>query len=253
MQRNQIETITATIRENIQNSTLGPFHVLPTRRALAEQFNTTIETIGRVLHNLEVEGLIVKGKGRTMRVNTPRARITTNDEVFRDVMIRQGHQVKTEHIKTPGIMGMSPELAQLFRMPEGTPVIERMRREIVDGRVYRYSRKVYLAELVPAEHLEKMQADYAYNVRKVLEEARLLSRIEEIVIARVITEKWEADILQAAKGAPVLDQWKINYDEDKKVSWVSQVVFNAVYFEKRFDYAPADEPKPSNFLGAENY
>ncbi len=206
MRKSHVEAIKNQIREDIKSGRLRESDALPPRSALVEQFNATYDTVEKALHALEIEGLIVKSRGRVLRVSPRRARVTTNDEVFRDVMAAMGYEVKVEHLKTPGIIPMSPSLAKLFRMPEGTPVIERMRREIVNGIVYRYSRKTYLAELVPAEHLEKRQADYTYNVRRVLEEARPLSRIEEIIIARAITETEEAHILNAAKGAPVLDQ-----------------------------------------------
>lgn len=251
--RNQIETITEQIRNDIQSGKLGTYKALPTRRAMAEEFKTTVDTIARVLRDLEIEGSIVKGKGRTMRVNGPRERINSNAERFSDVMVAQGHDVKVEYIKTPGVVNAPAAIAQVAGWSEETQVIERMRREIVDGVVYRYSRKVYLAEIVPQEHLAAMQADHTYNVRSVIEEQRPLLRIDERLFARAISDKAEATILGTIKGAPVLEMQKINYDEQKKVLWVSIVVMNAQYFEKRFDYLPSDKPRSSNFLTDENY
>jgi DNA-binding GntR family transcriptional regulator len=251
--RSQIETIVAQIRADIQSGKLRPRQALPTRRAMAEEYSTTPDTITKVLQALEIEGLITKSKGLTMRVNIPRERITANNERFADIMAAEGHDVEVEHIKTPGVVEAPPDIAKVARWQAETPVIERVRREIIDGAVYRYSRKVYRADLVPAEHLAAMQADHTYNVRKVIEQQRPLSRIEERLIARAITDKAEAEMLGTIKGAPVLEQWKINYDQKKNVAWVSIVVFNAQYFEKRYDYAPGDEPRTSSFLNGENY
>ncbi|HLQ29150.1 MAG TPA: GntR family transcriptional regulator [Ktedonobacteraceae bacterium] len=243
----QIETITQQLREDILQGAFKPYNVLPTRRALADQFGTTPDTVSKTLRNLEVEGLLVKGKGRSVHVNTPRERVTTNDETFRDYMKAQGYTVKVEHLATPGIIPATPQLARLFRVPIGTQLVERARREVVDGIVYRYSRKYYRAKFVSEEMLQKIREDYTFNVRVILEEQQPLARIQERLIARTITDTAEAELLQAAKGLPVMEQWKINYAHDKSVVFIALVVFNAVYFVKTYDYAPGDEPKLSEF------
>src|SRR5438105_15634386 len=95
--------------------------------------------------------------------------------------------------------------------------------------------------------LQKLQEDATFNIRTILEAQKPLARIQERLIARTITETAEAELLQAAKGVPVLEQWKINYAHDKSVVFLSLVVFNAAYFVKTYDYAPGDEPKLSEF------
>lgn len=245
---NHVETITARIKTDIIEGKIGQYNALPNRRALAVQFGTTVDTIAKVLINLELEGLIVKGPGKSMIVNTPRTRVTTSGEIFRDVMAEEGHKVKVEYVAMPCIIEASPEVAHMLRVPVGTPVVERKRREIIDGVVYRYSRKLYLADLISKEHLEAMQADYAYDVRTVIEAQCPVVRIEERLFARAITNKVEADILGTIKGAPVLEQWMLNYDEQKRVLWISIVVFKATHFIKKYDYAPGDSPKSTSFV-----
>jgi DNA-binding GntR family transcriptional regulator len=243
----QIEDITRQLREDILKGAFKPYNVLPTIRALADQFGTTADTLSKVLRNLEIEGLLVKGKGRSIRVNMPRERITTNEETFRDYMKAQGYTVVVEPITTPGVIAATPQLAKLFRLPVDTQLIERARREIVNGIVYRYSRKYYRAEFVSEDVLQRIRNDNTFNVRAVLEEQRPLARIQERIIARTIIDPEEAELLQAAKGSPVMEQWKINYAYDKSVVFVSLVVFNATYFVKAYDYAPGDEPRLSEF------
>jgi DNA-binding GntR family transcriptional regulator len=85
---NQVETISNTIREQILAGAFKPYNVLPTRRALAEQFHTTPDTIAKVIALLQSEGLVSQS-GRTVRVNVPRGRVTTTDETFRDYMKAQ--------------------------------------------------------------------------------------------------------------------------------------------------------------------
>lgn len=246
--KSHVETITAMIKSDITEGKIGQYNALPTRRALAAQFGTTVDTIAKVLTNLEVDGLIVKGPGKSMMINTPKTRVTTSGEIFRDVMAEEGHNVKVEHLAIPCIVEASPDVAHMLRVPIGTPVVERKRREIVDGVVYRYTRKLYLADLVSKENLEAMQADYAYDVRTVIEAQYPVVRIEERLFARAITDKVEADILGTIKGAPVLEQWMLNYDEQKRVLWISIVVFKATYFVKKYDYAPGCAPKSTNFV-----
>jgi DNA-binding GntR family transcriptional regulator len=243
----QVEHITQQLREDILKGAFEPYNVLPTIRALADQFGTTADTISKVLRNLEIEGLLAKGRGRTIHVNIPRERVTTNDETFRDYMKVQGYAVKVEHLATPGIIPATPQLANLFHLPVGTQLVEQARREVVNSVVYRYSRKYYRAEFVSEDILQKIREDYTFNIRSILDRERPLVRIQERIIARTIIDTQEAELLQAAKGSPVMEQWKISYAQDKSVVFVSLVVFNAAYFVKTYDYVPGDEPKLSEF------
>jgi DNA-binding GntR family transcriptional regulator len=238
---NQVETISTTIREQILAGAFKPYNVLPTRRALAEQFHTTPDTIAKVIALLQSEGLVSQS-GRTVRVNVPRERITTTDETFRDYMKAQGIDVVVEHLGTPGVIPMTPELAKAFNMPVGTLVVERGRREIVNGVPYRYSKKYYLASLVDEESLRHIRQDRAFNVRDVIKGQRPLARMHEEIIARAVTIKEEMSILNAVKGTPVLQLTRINYADDNSVLWVSQVVFIGAYFVKTYDYKPGEEP-----------
>jgi DNA-binding GntR family transcriptional regulator len=238
---NQVETISNTIREQILAGAFKPYNVLPTRRALAEQFHTTPDTIAKVIALLQSEGLVSQS-GRTVRVNVPRERITTTDETFRDYMKAQGIDVVVEYLGTPGVIPMTPELARAFNMPVGTPVVERGRREIVNGVPYRYSKKYYLASLVDEEALRQIRQDRAFNVRDVVKGQRPLARMHEELIARAVTTKEEMSILNAVKGTPVLQLTRINYADDDSVLWVSQVVFIGAYFVKTYDYKPGEEP-----------
>lgn len=238
---NQVETISNTIREQILAGAFKPYNVLPTRRALAEQFHTTPDTIAKVIALLQSEGLVSQS-GRTVRVNVPRGRITTTDEAFRDYMKAQGIDVAVEHLGTPGVIPMPPELARAFNMPVGTPVVERGRREMVKGVPYRYSKKYYLASLVDEESLRQIRQDKAFNVRDVIKGQRPLAKMHEELIARAITTKEEMGILNAVKGTPVLQLTRINYADDNSVLWVSQVVFVGAYFVKTYDYKPGEEP-----------
>jgi len=247
-----VENVTDQLRRDIFNGSFRPYNTLPTRRVLAEKFSTTPDTISKVIKNLEVEGLLSKGKGRAMRVFSPRERVTTNEETFRDYMQAQGHKVTVEHLATPGVIQATPQLAKLFRVPVETQLVERARREIVDGIVYRYSKKSYLASLVSKDVLEQIRQSYTFNVREVIEEKLPVYRVQERLIARSITDKEESDILQAARGVPVMEQWKINYAEDKTVTFISLVVFNAAYFVKTYDYSPGNEPKLSEFVTSIN-
>ena len=238
---NQVETISTTIREQILAGAFQPYNVLPTRRALAEQFHTTPDTIAKVIALLQSEGLVSQS-GRTVRVNVPRERITTTDETFRDYMKAQGIDVVVEHLGTPGVIPMTPELAKAFHMLVGTPVVERGRREIVGGVPYRYSKKYYLASLVDEESLRQIRQDKAFNVRDVIKGQRPLAKMHEELIARAVTTKEEMGILNAVKGTPVLQLTRINYADDNSVLWVSQVVFIGAYFVKTYDYKPGEEP-----------
>ena len=236
------ERITIELREKIEAGAYRPKQILPTRRELAQQFNTALDTIAKVIRVLELEGVIVKGKGRALLVAEQRERVTTNDENFRDYMLDKGYTVKVEQLATPGVIEATPKLAKIFNVSPGTLLIERGRREIIDERVYRYSKKYYLASLVPPEELKNIQQDNTYDIKKVLKKQKPLIRVQERLIARNVITKEEAEILQATTGIAVMEQWKINYTEGMLITWVSMVVFNAAYFEKVYDYEPGEEP-----------
>lgn len=236
------EKIAAELKERIESGAYRPKQTLPTRRELAKQFSTALDTIAKVLRILELEGIITKGKGRSLLIAEQRERVTTNDENFRDYMLDKGYTVKVEQLTTPGIIEATPSLAKAFDVPIGTALVERGRREIIDDRVYRYSKKYYLSSMIPQEELEKIKSDNTYDIKKALKKQKPLIRIKERLFARNVTSKEEADILQVTTGTAVMEQWKINYTEGMLITWVSMVVFNAAYFEKVYDYEPGDEP-----------
>ena len=236
------ELVTDKLRRDIQSGTFKPSGKLPSRKDLAKHYDIALETLRKVLATLEIEGVITKGKGRSLVVSNQRERVTANAENFRDYMLDQGYTVKVEQLDTPGIIEATPRLAHIFHVEVGTPLVERGRREIVDGVVYRYSKKYYLASLINETDLKRIQLDNTYDVKKVVKNQKSLKRVQERIIARNITTNEEAAILGVSKGIAVLEQWKINYAEDMTITWVSMVVFNGAYFEKIYDYDPGDEP-----------
>lgn len=240
---NHVETISQTIREQILAGAFKPYDVLPTRKALADQFHTTPDTIAKVIALLQSEGLVFAKEGRTIYVNTPRERITTTEETFRDYMKAQGFEVVQENLGEPHLIPMDPEVAKAFQMPVGTSVVARVRREIVDGIPYRYSMKYYAAPLVDKQALQGMQQDETFNFRAILAEEKPIVWMHEEIIARAVLTAEEMDILHVSRGTPVLQLTQINYAADGSRVLYAKVVFIGAYFVKAFDYAPEEEPK----------
>ena len=246
MPSNKIETISEVLRKQISEG-MFPYGELPTIKTLSSELETTPDTIRTVMEGLEAEAWIYKRPGRAYHVVNRKIRLTTNEETFRDSMRAQGRKVKTENLVAPHVIESSPRLAHLFRVPNGTPIIERVRTDTVDGIVYRYSRKYYLASLLTKEEIEAMTRDTTFNVRTLIDQRDPVVRIEDIIIARTIESPELAIFKTNNRRLPMLEQHRINYSGQRQVLYISNVIMHAAFFEHRIDYAPDQEPKSTEF------
>ena len=107
---------------------LPPGSPVQPERALSEQFNISRTTVRQALHDLAVEGRIVRMQGRGTFVATPkitqRLQLTSYTEDMRTQGLRPGSQLIDVTVTEA-----EPDVADSLDLPEGAPVIrvERVR------------------------------------------------------------------------------------------------------------------------------
>src|SRR5918999_3593884 len=114
------------LRQHIDG--LPPGSPVQPERALSEQFNISRTTVRQALHDLAVEGRIVRMQGRGTFVATPkitqRLQLTSYTEDMRTQGLRPGSQLIDVTVTEA-----EPDVADSLNLPEGAPVtrVERVR------------------------------------------------------------------------------------------------------------------------------
>ena len=101
--------------------------VLP-ERALSDQFNISRTTVRQALHDLAVEGRIVRMQGRGTFVATPKVTQRLQLTSYTEDMTAQGLRPGSRLIDVT-VAEAEPDVADSLGLPEGTPVtrVERVR------------------------------------------------------------------------------------------------------------------------------
>ncbi len=107
---------------------LAPGTPVAPERALSEQFNISRTTVRQALHDLAVEGRIVRMQGRGTFVASPKVTQNLQLTSYTEDMIAQGLRPGSKLIDVT-IIDAEPEVAMRLDLREGTPVvrIERVR------------------------------------------------------------------------------------------------------------------------------
>jgi GntR family transcriptional regulator len=191
-----------TLRERIEDGTLGPGAALPSESQLSTEFGVSRPTVLKALSILRQDGWIEsqQGRGHFVRGRPPIGR--RSPAYARDAMtIDESVQVEILHV---GPVLASPRIATVLGIPAGTPVYERRRRTLADSGTVDLVTTFVPVEIAVgtditkpepisgslAEHIERrkgMRGDYAH----------------EWLTARRATED-EAKLLDIDPGDPVL-------------------------------------------------
>jgi GntR family transcriptional regulator len=107
---------------------LPPGTPVAPERALSERFNISRTTVRQALHDLAVEGRIVRMQGRGTFVASPKVTQTLQLTSYTEEMTAQGLR-PTSKLVDVTLTEAEPDVAHRLDLPEGTPVvrIERVR------------------------------------------------------------------------------------------------------------------------------
>lgn len=234
----KVENITNVLREQIVAGDFGRYGRLPSRTELAKQFNTTRETINKVVLQLQAEGLLVAKGTRGVSINKPRMRIPGITPRFDLLLQEQGLTPVETNISIPEVVPAPLEVANAFSIEKDAPVVRRFRRQGTTIAHYRLAENFYSIELAGGAILKKMQEDDRFDVLQAIKEAhgKVITQVHEDVIGRLPTKE-EQELLGIIRQAPVLEVLRTNYAEDNTVVMFNKLIFVASFFVLSYNYS----------------
>jgi GntR family transcriptional regulator len=133
----KIDDITDAIRQRILNGEYGTAGRMPSLRLLAEELGTTRETMNKAIQHLQAEGLLLSQGKAGVFVKKPRTRVPGITARFDRYLQEQGLTPVETNIDEPAIVPAPADVAKVFGVAEGTPVVRRLRRQGTTAAPYR--------------------------------------------------------------------------------------------------------------------
>lgn len=220
------QRITAGLRAQIEDGTLGPGAPLPSEQEVARQYEVSRQTACAALEALEHEGLaeVRPRRGRIVRTHpqfirlgsdrySPRHRETGLSPFLRECA-KQGRTGRFEVLSIDRVQPPS-FVAERLGVPETTESV--LRRENVfwagNDPVH------YVTTYIPwsiAKDTGLLQEDvpHRFGIHGVLEDQHhTMARMREEVTSRMPAPE-ESRLLRLRAGVPVLDVWHTSIDQD---------------------------------------
>jgi GntR family transcriptional regulator len=239
------ERIADDLRQRICSGKLGPGDRLPSETALVEQYGKSLPTLRQALGLLQSEGLIEKVHGRGNFVRRPRTPVlrTNRRHQWEKDRVREPEELRARTGATEHDTGLQvddldfyaaysdakadPELAEIFGVPVGTPLLERVYRTRYRAEPFPFSlvRSYLVHALVAAnpELLDVSNEPWPGGTQSQLHTVGIeLDRIDERVTARPPTAE-EAEELGLPPGTSVIVLRKTSYDTEGRVAELSDV------------------------------
>ena len=204
-----IEALKAGIREGVWQ----PGDRLPGEHELCDTYGISRTVVRQALHELELEGLIIRRKGRGSFVAEPKISESLAQKLtgFHQDMTERGHIPVTEVLQL-AVVSASKKVANYLALESGDPVIELERLRSVQGEAIVLVTSYLPYSLCPA--LEQID----FTDRSLYEALELQYNL---VIARgrrhieaVRANQKEANLLGIDAGDPLLMLDSVSYLED---------------------------------------
>jgi DNA-binding GntR family transcriptional regulator len=233
----KVDDITDALRKRILDGEFGTGGRLPSLRMFASQYGTTQETINKVVQRLQAEGLLSSLGRQGVFVHMPRTRIPGILPRFDLYLKELGLEPVETNIEKPDLVPAPGDVAKVFGVSKGSPVVHRLRRQGTTTANYRLAENFYPATLAGGSVLEQMQDDERFDALLAIKETsgKFITHVHEDVIGRLPIQR-EQDLLKLVRGAPVLEVLRTNYAEDDTVVMYNRIIFVASYFVLSYDY-----------------
>ena len=220
------QRITADLREQIENGTLGPRALLPSENEVAEKYEVSRQTARTALQALEHEGLVIvqERRGRIVRPRPQLIRLGNDryspkhrETGLSPFLLECAKQGKTGRFEVLSIDRVQPppEVADRLGVSDKTESV--LRRENVfwadDDPVNRVT--TYIPWSIAKDTgLLQAEVPHQFGIHGVLEERHhVMTRMHEEVATRMPTPE-ESRLLRLRAGVPVLDVWHTSIDQD---------------------------------------
>lgn len=241
----KVDRITNVLRERIEKGVYGTEGRLPSLRMLAKQFDTTHETMNKVVQRLQAEGLLLSYGRAGVFVGSKQIQVPGLPGLTRNfAQYLQEHLGETlieEDLARPSMIPAPLDVAGKLGVAENAPVVRRYRRQGTEKGFFRSVESYFPGQLVGEEVLEQMQQDEHYDVLAAIKRLHGLEvrRAHDDVLARLATSE-EEKLFGIVRNAPVLDVRRTSYgaEKDGPVLMFSRFVFVASHFVLSYDYVP---------------
>jgi GntR family transcriptional regulator len=204
-----------SLTEYIDTNRLPPGYQLPGEADLCETYDVSRTVIRQALQELEHKGLIYKEKGRGTFVSKPKLREGLFQELtgFYQDMVAKGHRPVSEVLKQEKIPA-TPKIADFLNLEPGSPLVQIDRLRFINQEPI-----VFVSSYLPFEICPDLlnvdlsnQSLYAY----LENEHNLVIASGKRFLEAVVANQLEAELLQIAVGAPLLQLNSVGYLQDGK-------------------------------------
>jgi DNA-binding GntR family transcriptional regulator len=246
----KVDFIINDFRKRILRGEFGTAGRLPSLRMLAEQFETTHETMNKVIQRLQAEGLLFSEGRAGVFVNSIQKHIPGLTPNLADFFQEQGLILEEADIDMPSWVAAQQEVAEALKVEEDSTVVRRYRSQGthhgVSTVLFRTVESFYPSSLVDKEMLQQMQQDVHFDVLKSIKDthAKEIGRVHERLTGRFPTAE-EQEQLRIVRNTPVFDVRRTSYSANDEIEdgsdlviMYSRLIFVASHFVLTYDYIP---------------
>lgn len=228
------------LREKIQSGECQPGDLLPTESVISNEYGVSLITVREALRLLVAEGLISRHSGRGTFVAQRPTRITYRAPVtiedlhtfggdVDELASGQKHEMKRESLGGEALAA-DTRIAELLKVPMGTPVLEYRYRISVDS-----SPLGYVLSHVPIEIGRRIPVERLEEKPLVL----LLSELGGLTISHA--DQWTsaslasahiAEILNIRVGDPILVFRRVFFEQNGRAVQTSSATFRGDRFRQ---------------------
>lgn len=225
----KIDLLAEKLRQRIKNKEFGISGRIPPQRVLAEQLNTTRETVNKVIQLLQSEGLLVS-RDKSVYVNPPLIKLPAFVPNYDRYVRSQNLEPVSEFLEMPDLVPLPESVANSMRRKKGEKVPHRRLRQGIRYPVgviyYRLSENFYNPDLIKDKIFRDLQSDPQFNTWTAMKEKYGVEvlKAKDTVTARLPTLS-EQEQLEIVRGTPVLDLSRIQLAQDDLVVMVNKLVF----------------------------
>ena len=234
----KVDDIAEALRKRILSGEFGTGGRLPSQRMFAEEYETSRETINKVIQRLQAEGLLTSLGLQGVFVRAPRVRIPGHFSRFASYLKGAGLDAVESVIGSPTIVDASSDVAQFLGVSEGTPVVYSLRRQGTTTAHYRTIETFYPMALVGGSILEHLQANRNFDVLSAIKQThgKSVKHVREDILGRFPTQH-EQDVLSITRATPILEVNSVFYAQDDTIVMYNRSILVASYFVLSYDYA----------------
>lgn len=237
-QETKVDDITEALRQRILLGEFGTGGRLPSLRMFAKQYETTHETMNKVVQRLQAEGLLSSLGRAGVFVRASQTRVPGRSSRLESYMKQLGLEFVETIIDAPKSVPAPVDAAQALRISEGTPVVYSAVRQGTSTANYRLVETFYPTSFVDSRILEQIQKDINFDILSVVEYkyGATVLKIHEDVIGRLPTQH-EQEVLKIVRGTPVLEVSSIHQTKDDTlIVMYDRIILVASYFVLSYDY-----------------